>query len=185
MKKFLTSLKRPRILVPLIVIVIIFFFVFVKQGKPKDSFETQIVTRGEVVQTLSEAGRVEPTSSVKLTFERNAKITGVNVERGDHVKAGEILATIESDESSANLVSAEARLKLAEAKFSELNTNALGGAIADAGLTVSEINLKNAEANLKRIKEQQNQSVENARRSLLSSGLAAYLTDGGSESSSY
>lgn len=61
-------------------------------------------------------GRVEPvTEDIKLGSELSGKLKSVNVEEGDAVRKGQVLAVLENDDYRADVLSAEAGLAAKEA----------------------------------------------------------------------
>jgi multidrug resistance efflux pump len=84
-----------------------------------------------------------------LSFLKTGRIASVNVQEGDEVKAGEVLATLDAADVKGSLNQARGALELAKAQYASLN--------------VQYANTK----------KQQDVLVENAYRVLLSSGLAA------------
>ncbi|MDH4066951.1 MAG: HlyD family efflux transporter periplasmic adaptor subunit [Acidobacteriota bacterium] len=70
-------------------------------------------------------GRVEPVSEeVDVAFELSGKLALVEVEEGDRVRTGDVLARLESEEYEARLRAAEARLAVAEAERLRLTNGA-------------------------------------------------------------
>jgi HlyD family secretion protein len=56
-------------------------------------------------------GRVEPVSEdIKIGSELSGKLRSVNVEEGDHVRKGQVLAVLENDDYRAEVLSAEAEV---------------------------------------------------------------------------
>jgi len=81
-------------------------------GRTKDTLNPNmvIVKRGDVLQEVSVTGRVEPVSTVNLSFEKSGRIQGVYSQVGQHIGAGTLLAEIESSAEQASVMEAEARL---------------------------------------------------------------------------
>ncbi|HAT68606.1 MAG TPA: hypothetical protein DCS20_03225 [Candidatus Yonathbacteria bacterium] len=81
-------------------------------GRTKDTTPGNTVTikRGDVVQEVSVTGRVEPVSTVNLSFEKSGRIQGVYARIGQHVSAGSLLAEVESSAAQASVLEVEARL---------------------------------------------------------------------------
>lgn len=107
----MNNISRKQIVWFLLIISIIgigyFYF-----GRTKDTTlqNTVTVKRGDVIQEVSVTGRVEPVSTVNLSFEKNGRIQGVYVRTGQHVGAGTLLAEIESSAAQASVMEVEARL---------------------------------------------------------------------------
>ena len=70
----------------------------------------------ETPQLVAGPGRVEPsTEEIKLGSELSGKLRSVNVEEGDKVQRGQVLAVLENDDYLAQVRSAEADVKAKEA----------------------------------------------------------------------
>lgn len=78
-------------------------------------------TRGEIVETITAPGTVEPVEEAEIASQIVGRVVAVNVRDGDRVKAGDVLVKLEETEMRARLDSAIARL------------GRLGSAIARAG----------------------------------------------------
>lgn len=76
----------------------------------KEEQNTTTVKRGEVIQEVSITGRVEPTTSVKLGFEKSGRILHVYARTNQRVSQGSLLAELESSSAQATLLEYEARL---------------------------------------------------------------------------
>ena len=139
MKKFST---KQVIWFVFIVGIIIGGFMFFGRTKTTPTGNTTTVTRGDINQEVSVTGRIKPTTTTDLSFEKTGRITGVYTRVGDHVVAGTLLAEVESSSAQASLLEATARLaelkrgsrpeeitvKEAEvAKYSQDLTNSYGG----------------------------------------------------------
>ena len=77
------------------------------------------VTRGDMKTTVSGNGTVAAADTDSLSFASSGKVTAVNVKAGDTVKAGQVLATIDSSELQSSLSSAEANLASAQATLAD------------------------------------------------------------------
>lgn len=71
---------------------------------------TITVKRGDIIQEVSITGRVEPTTSVKLGFEKSGRIQHVYTRTNQKVSRGSLLAEVESSSAQASLLEYEARL---------------------------------------------------------------------------
>lgn len=153
-------LKKKRVYIPAAVILLaaIWFAAFAKPAEP--AFETAVVERQTIAKVITETGTVEPAQEVDLSFTGTGRIERIYVSEGDTVRAGQLIATLESARQYADLLSARARLRQAEATASS----------GSQTRTLTE--------------SQQNQLVENAERELISGDLQAYLATRGAENSS-
>jgi HlyD family secretion protein len=129
---------------------------------------TYLVQRGDVQDILEFPGRWQPRDQMQLTFEISGTIRRVNVQRGDTVTAGQLLADYQITELEDQLASAQLNLESAQAS---LESGAEGSvqSVADA-----EIALANARLSLESTKagspwtslESARLSVENAQTAL-------------------
>jgi RND family efflux transporter MFP subunit len=64
-------------------------------------------------------GEIRPRTQSELSFRTSGRITARNVDIGDHVDAGQLLATVDPTQQQANLKAAEATLKAANARVTQ------------------------------------------------------------------
>jgi len=92
------------------------------------SLQTAVARRGSLVVSASGTGQVIPASEIALGFDESGTLLGLNVVVGDKVKAGDVLAqlqTAESDESiAASTTDAELAVVEAQNALNDLNANA-------------------------------------------------------------
>lgn len=75
---------------------------------------TYTVEQGEISRVLELTGRVTPVDLVRLAFKREGRINTVAVQRGDTVKAGDVLAELQQEEALNELRDAEDTLVQAQ-----------------------------------------------------------------------
>lgn len=80
---------------------------------------TYTVQRGNVEETLEFSGRWLPRDQYQLSFEINGTISKVNVQRGDTVTAGQLLASYDTTDLEGQLASAELTLETAQLSLRE------------------------------------------------------------------
>lgn len=73
-------------------------------------YRTALVSRGPVSQVLTLTGTAERVDQVTAAFPANGTVTGIEVMVGDHVSAGQSLASIDATALRANLLAAQATL---------------------------------------------------------------------------
>lgn len=129
---------------------------------------TASVTRGNVESIISVSGVVESKNAAGLAFPVSDIVASVLVDEGDHVEAGDVLATLALGTLRADRTDAAAALTIARADRDELIEGPTGEA-----REVSESNVAIAAENLERTIIEQDELVKNARRSLFSSGVEA------------
>ncbi len=89
-----------------------------------DAAKLIAVERGTLVEAVIVTGKVTPTESVDLAFERAGKIVLVRAAVGDEVTRGQILAELDRADLSAELAKAESMAGSAKAKLMELERGA-------------------------------------------------------------
>jgi HlyD family secretion protein len=108
------------------------------------------------VNVIAGAGTVEPVSEeIKLGSELNGKLKSINVEEGDVIHKGQVLAVLENDDYRAELASATAEKQAKEAALRKVLNGAQGQvrSEAKASARAAEIVMNNAQANLDRRQE--------------------------------
>jgi multidrug efflux pump subunit AcrA (membrane-fusion protein) len=116
------------------------------------------VTTGPMSQTVSAEGTVAAAQTDDLSFSSAGTVTAVNVKAGDAVKAGQVLATIDSAELASAVASAQADVADAQAKLSDDQSS---GA-SDAQVTADESSVESA-----------NDALTNANEALAGASLVA------------
>ena len=104
----------------LVVLVVLVIFGF-RNGDDK---QVATVVRGEIVQEVSATGKVKPLDSVSMGFDRTGRVGRVYVKVGDMVKTGQVLASLESGEASAEVAKARASLDQEIIKLREIKNTA-------------------------------------------------------------
>jgi len=109
-------------------------------NKPAASdYESVPARRGDILQEVSVTGRVKPSQSVELAFERAGRAVWVGARVGDKVWAGQILVSLYNADLKAQLDEAEANLKAEEAKLAELQRGSRPEDIAIQEAKVTEV----------------------------------------------
>lgn len=121
--------------------------------------------RGEVYRFINLPGEVRPLYEVTLFAKVDGYLDTLRVDKGDSVKAGELIADIDVPELRANLVKYKAELELAQAEFKQMNETGVKNAaytpaadsdsgktrlaIANGKLAVAKANVQATEAMLR------------------------------------
>jgi HlyD family secretion protein len=105
------KIKIRYIAILIIIVVIAWFFILPSLFKsPIAGYSTTQIDKGDVIQEISETGNVRATDSLSLGFKNIGKVTHIYVAVGDVVKKGEVLASLDSSQTIAQLNSARAAL---------------------------------------------------------------------------
>ncbi|MGD8191395.1 efflux RND transporter periplasmic adaptor subunit [Brevibacillus ginsengisoli] len=143
------------------------------------------VKRGDVTESISAAGTVQASKRISLSpSDNSAIITAINVKVGDKVKAGQVLATLDTSSAQIQLKSAEASLLAAKAKLAEATktktTEELSALQANVSQTKSQLDsakngyeLKKAQNDLAKAKAnwQETQNTYNRQKNLYDTGV--------------
>ena len=110
------------------------------------SYRTGVATLGTVTQTVSLSGNLAPDGETDLDFAGAGKVTAVNVQSGQTVVAGQVLATQDPTTVDDTLTQAEATLASAEANLTqaEAGTTASSVAQAEAQVNSAYVSYQNA-----------------------------------------
>lgn len=123
MVKFLNKAKvvllKPLVLTGIGIVVVVGLISYSNRGTGP-AYETVMAKMGSVSEQVSVTGRVKPSKSVELAFEKGGKVTQVLTDVGRKVGTGQTLVVLEGAELSAQLREAEAGVKSAQAKLDEL-----------------------------------------------------------------
>lgn len=136
------------------------YYVFgVRASEQENTFEIlrqAEVQRDTIRATVSATGAIEPEALVSLTFGTTGTVQQLHVERGQQVQAGDVLATLNSEELSLLLQQAQDALRiqeltLAQRQNAEPSDAALAAAQADidaatGNLTIAQANVEAARA---------------------------------------
>lgn len=126
-------------IVSAIVIIIIAMAVFSDDNNVE--YTTAQVSRGDIVQTVSETGTVKAEEEINLSFLQSGRIASSSVKIGDKVKEGQILVELDYESLALKVQEAEANLEIAKANLNKL----LAGATSEE-LKVSEASVSQAKA---------------------------------------
>ena len=137
---------------------------FGKNGKPK--FETVKVEKGTVLQEVSETGKVIEGEEIDLSFKNSGQIEKIYVKVGEKVKAGDVLAKLNTTSLYIQLQEAKSALSVVQAQLDKL----LAGATQEE-IQAAQTKVKNSEISLNEAKK----SLENAYDDALNSLDDAYL----------
>ncbi len=99
-----------------LVALIVLFLVFGRSRGETTRYVTQEVARGDLRVTVTATGNLEPRNQVDIGSELSGTIRDVYVDVNDEVKAGQVLATLDTTRLRAQVLQAESSLASAEAR---------------------------------------------------------------------
>ena len=151
-------MKRLWITLAIVVVVVVGGYFLIKQwsGDGEVTYQTSEVTRGDIENTVSATGTLSPLTEVEVGTQVSGTIDTVFVDYNDHVKAGQVLAVLDTTTLQMTVLDAEATLERAEAALeqaqSDLDRNkALFGRkmISEAELLPYQVAWKSQKATVK------------------------------------
>lgn len=161
----LRRLRQPIVVVPVAIVLVIVagWWVAFRPDDDAGASSSTVrqlveVTQGPMRETVSADGTVAAAQTDDLSFSSSGTVTAVDVKAGDAVKAGQVLATIDSASLAGDVAGAEADVASAKAKLSDDQD---AGA-SDAQLAADETSLASA-----------NDSLTSAQEALAGASLVA------------
>jgi HlyD family secretion protein len=95
--------------------------------RTRESSPAQTAAKPAAPELVAGPGRVEPVSEdIKIGSELSGKLRSVNVEEGDTVRKGQVVAVLENDDYRAQVLSAEAEVRAKEATLRKVINGARG-----------------------------------------------------------
>jgi len=137
-------LRKPFIVAAVVVVVGagVGTFFLTRGNAASVQYRTAAATLGTVTQTVSLSGNLAPNGETDLDFEGSGKVTAVNVQAGQTVTAGEVLATQDPTSLEASLTQAEATLSAAQANLSLAKAGSSASSLTQAEGQVSSSNVQ-------------------------------------------
>src|SRR3990167_1053073 len=126
LKKIFRFITQHKIAASVIIIILIFagyktypYF----GGKQTDArYVLARVKKGTLTNSVSAIGQILPVSQIDLKPKTSAEIIDINLKTGQEVKAGEVIAKLDSQEASDSLIEADLNLKSARLNLEKLST---------------------------------------------------------------
>ena len=119
-----SAIRRPWVVMPLVGVIGVGAWLALRSESTSADTNTPVETTeeatvGSMAQTVSAEGTLEPAQTDDLSFGAAGTVTGVDVEAGDRVRAGRVLATMDSAELELAVANAESSLAEAQATLAE------------------------------------------------------------------
>jgi HlyD family secretion protein len=107
-----------------IVILAAAYFTFGRDGAKATTYTTQEVVKGDLTVTVTATGNLEPRNQVEIGSELSGIVDNVNVDVNTEVKAGQVLAKLNTTRLKAQVLQAESSLASAEARVLQADAGA-------------------------------------------------------------
>jgi multidrug efflux pump subunit AcrA (membrane-fusion protein) len=135
---------RPRLIIALLLLLAAAAAVFLVYGalfgsddSESAAFNTYRVTTATIRSSVTMSAAAEAVDNAVLSFGIGGRVKSVDVSLGDEVKAGQRLASLESDDLENALASADASLASARIRLQQIQSGATAADIADADKAVA------------------------------------------------
>lgn len=102
----------------------VLYFWFGRDGVTATTYTTQPVKRGDITVTVTATGNLEPRNQVDIGSELSGTLRQVNVDVNDEVKAGQVLAVLDTSRLNAQVLQAQSSLASAEARVLQSEASA-------------------------------------------------------------
>ena len=94
-------------------------WLWLRQDAGDIRYETEAVSRGQLVVTVTATGSVQPTTQVDVSSELSGALAEVAVDFNDRVEIGQVLARLDDSKLTDQILTAEAQLQAAEASLEQ------------------------------------------------------------------
>ena len=150
--------------------------------QPAQKFKTETIARGDVVQTITANGTLNPVVVINVGTQISGTIQKLHVNFNDQVTAGQILAELDPSllsatlkQSQANLAGVEANLRLARTKEARARKLVAQGFVVQSQLDEAVEVLDAAKAQVKVVKAQIERDEANLRYSTIRSPISGIV----------
>jgi HlyD family secretion protein len=133
-------LKRAALTLVLVALGVALWLHF-RQPEPPEAPAAR-VKRGDLVQTLTTNGKVEAFDSVDVSARAGLSVIKVNVQEGDQVRRGQLLAEVDTAAAREALAHAQAQLEAARADEAVLERGGSSAEIAQIDSAIAEARLE-------------------------------------------
>lgn len=103
---------------------------------PSGTSNTYVVTKGDIVSSISGSGSVATVKDVDLSFQTSGTVAEVLVQQGDEVAEGQVLARLDDQKLQLEVAAAENNLASAQAELDDLNAAPSAADLSSARLAV-------------------------------------------------
>jgi len=169
-------MKARYIVIPLIFVLVIASSIFwwMRASNNQPQYELFEISRGDVVKTVAVSGSVVSRQKLDLGFMGLGEVETLNVEVGDQVEAGDLIATLDSSLLRQQAAAASANMSSALSMYNKTldPLRSVDVSLLKSSLNQARVALENAEINLNDATRSRSIEVDNARASLDSAKVA-------------
>ena len=179
---FTFSIKRIVIVLILISVTAIYWYSSEKNESNEGQYKTRNIERGDIVQTISANGTLTPVVLVNVGTQVSGTVAKLYADYNDQVKTGQVLAELDPallqaqlQQSKANLLSAQATLRIADGKLKRHRMLKEQGFISPEALEIIEQEQEAARAQLAISKAQVERDQANLNYSVIRSPISGVV----------
>lgn len=114
------------------------------QAEANTTYQTEKITRGQLTALVGATGTVRANQTAIMAWQTTGQIGEINVEVGEAVEAGEILASLSTNSLPQNVILAEADLITARRTLENLKNSDMARAQAQLNLAIAADELETA-----------------------------------------
>lgn len=174
---------KPIVPILVLIIVIIVFWYSTDQKESKTSpYKTRSAERGDIIQTISANGTLTPLILVNVGTQVSGTVAKLYADYNDRVEIGQVLAELDPallraqlQQSSANLLSAQTALKIAQNKLKRHRLLQQQGFISPEALEIVEQETEAARAQTAVTKAQVDRDQTNLNYSIIRSPISGVV----------
>ncbi|MBL8267185.1 efflux RND transporter periplasmic adaptor subunit [Steroidobacter sp.] len=107
-----------------LLVIAVAYFTFGRNGTKATTYTTQDVVTGDLTVTVTATGNLEPRNQVEIGSELSGTVIKVNVDVNAEVKAGQVLAVLDTTRLKAQVLQAESSLASADARVLQADASA-------------------------------------------------------------
>jgi len=160
--------KKWWVLFFIVLLIIVLWIIFGVRAKQKKKYITLDITRGDITQTVTATGEIQPVNTVNVGSQVSGTIEKIFVDYNSRVKRGDVLLTIEPsvlkssvDEAKASLESAKSELKYSESEFDRNKMLYADGFISRAEMEKSQTTYEQAKQAVNKAQYSYDRAVTN------------------------
>lgn len=153
MKAFGKFIKRHKFLTALVLLLVIGAVVFACLPKAKVTYSEEKVAKRDIVTYNSFVGNMQPASETSVTARASDLVKKVYFKEGDSVKAGDLLAELDTETLDYNIRKAEQNLAISKWKYEYDYDSAMTPEMEDLLINTTGKSLKISEQELERLKD--------------------------------
>ncbi len=98
-------------------------YFYAGSGQSEVSYTTQPAKRGALTVLVTATGSVQPTEQVDISSELSGTVRDVNVDYNSTIKAGDVLAQLDTNKLEADVKSSRAKVNSAKANVAKANAD--------------------------------------------------------------